>query len=82
MDKALWASIQGPAGAAVLSALTEMKRATTTALCEATGFARPTVSRVLHAYIQIGQVRDMRQPNGKAAKVWELAADQSAEAGG
>lgn len=72
MDKKLWDAIQGEAADTILQALTNAGRASTSTLCDITGYARPTVSRVLHAYAQLGQVRDLGQPNGRAPKDWEI----------
>ncbi len=72
MEQKLWDAIQGEAGHAVFEAITQQRRASTNALCEITGFARTTVSRVLCAYQKLGKVRCLGQANGQAPKEWEI----------
>lgn len=72
MEQKLWDAIQGDAGHAVFKAITQQRRASTNALCEITGFSRPTVSRVLCAYQKLGKVRCLGQANGQAPKEWEI----------
>lgn len=73
LDDATWRALQGDAPEVILEQIQARRRATTVELVVASGYARPTVSRVMRALATLGKVRDLGQPNGKASKIWEIA---------